>query len=173
MGNFSASACAEGPSAESCCFPAPVTQLRHPNAQSRFPWPVTLERASLTGLPGAAGQENQLVPTTAQFKNQKKKRQNKSNKPTTGKGRSLSASSLISQRCPTESFHRKSILASTEQRQKERRAGSCAAGRSGRYHPRPDGSGRVFRHLIWLLLLVRSEDFLQTVGRAVGMLGCL
>lgn len=57
LGNFSASVYGDGSGAQSLLlFPAPVTQPKHPNAPDRFPWPVTLERASLTGLPAVPEQ---------------------------------------------------------------------------------------------------------------------
>lgn len=79
LGNFSAWVHGDGPGAAS---PAPVTQPRHPSAQGRFPRPGTLERASLTGLPGAARQQNQLVSTTAQncLKRKRKKKSHKQTK---------------------------------------------------------------------------------------------
>lgn len=87
--------------------------------------------------------------------------------------RSRSASSPVSQRCRLSHFMGK---ACRFPRSRGRRSGGPGAALPADLVgiiPRPDGSRRAFPHLIWLLLLVRSEDFLQTVGRAPGMLGCL
>lgn len=114
LGDFSASAYGTGRALSPVALPAPVTQRRHPHAQGRVPWLVTLGRASLTGLPGAAKQEHwqehQPLSTTAhntlktKTRGHELKKKKKRDKTNWGRGNCRSASPLVSQGCPLSHF---------------------------------------------------------------------